>query len=239
QTAAAPAPSSKEAEEPIDLSMLSDLKVNGSLRVGMLKAADIRASNVRVDVRVANGKAEITPLEARLYGGSLSGSLTATATNPARFSVAQRLNGIELGPLLKDAMGKEAPIEGKGNVQFNLTAQGATVSQLKQTLSGTGQIALRDGSIRGINIARTVRNARAGLQALVGNAPAQTGTGNVDERTDFSELSGSFTITNGVLRNEDLSAKSPLLRMSGNGSVNLVEENLNYLVKASVVSTLK
>ncbi len=241
QTASAPAPKQgKEApEEPIDLSALNDIKANGSIRIGALKAANISASNVRVDVRVANGKAEISPLEARLYGGSMSGSITASATNPARFSVVQRLNGINLGPLLKDAMDQDAPIEGKGNVLLNLTAQGATVSQLKQALNGTGQIELRDGSIRGVNIARTVRNAKATLQSLTGNATAQTGVSNTDERTDFSELKGSFTITNGVLRNDDLGAKSPLLRMNGNGTVNLVEEKLDYLVKASVVSTLK
>lgn len=235
----ASAPAQKEQEQPIDLSALKDLKAVGSIRVGALKVADINASNVRVNVRIADGKAEITPLEANLYGGSVSGAITATATNPARFTVNQRLNGVNVGPLLKDAMGKDAPIEGKGNVQFNLTAQGATVSQLTKGLNGTGQFDLRDGSVKGINIARTIRNAKSGLQNLVGNAAPQTGTSDAEQRTDFSELKASFTINNGVLQNNDLSAKSPLLRMNGAGSVNLPEQTLDYVVKASVVSTLK
>lgn len=240
KTASAPAPTTKGQEEQvIDLSALKGVKAAGSIRAGALKAADIHASNVRADVRIADGKAEITPLEARLYGGSVSGMMTATATNPARFTINQRLTGVDIGPLLKDAMGKDAPIEGKGNVQFNLTSQGATVTQLTRALNGTGRFDLRDGAVRGVNIARTVRSAKSTLQNLTGNAPAQTGVGNTDERTDFSELTASFTITNGVLQNNDLSAKSPLLRMGGAGSVNLVEERVDYVVKASVVSTLK
>jgi AsmA protein len=239
QTQPASAPAPNQPEEPIDLSALKGMTAKGNIRIGSLKAADISASNVRADLHIANGKAEIAPLEARLYGGTLSGSVSATASNPARFAVNQRLTSVDVGPLLKAAMGKEAPIDGKGNVQFNVTAQGATVSELTKTLDGTGEIDLQDGAIRGINIARVIRNARANLQKLSGNAAEQTGVSATEERTDFSELHAGFNIENGVLRNNDLSAKSPLLRIAGDGTVDLVEERLNYLVKATVVSTLK
>ena len=35
------------------------------------------------------------------------------------------------------------------------------------------------------------------------------------EKTDFSELSASFQIADGVARNRDLELKSPLLRLTG------------------------
>ena len=38
-------------------------------------------------------------------------------------------------------------------------------------------------------------------------------------------------------RNEDLSLRSPLLRVAGEGSANLNTEAIDYLVKASVVGT--
>lgn len=235
----ASAPAAQGQEQAIDLSALKEIKAVGSLRVGSLKVAGVKASNVRLDVRIADGKAEITPLEARLYGGSLSGSVSAIASSPARFAVNQRLNGVNVGPLLKDAMGKDAPIEGKGDVQLTLTAQGMTVSQLTRALNGSGQLELQDGAVHGINIARTIRSAKSGLKTLTGNAPNQAGVSATDERTDFSELKASFTMTNGILQNNDLSAKSPLLRMNGAGSISLVEERLDYVIKTTVVSTLK
>ena len=56
-------------------------------------------------------------------------------------------------------------------------------------------------------------------------------------RTDLSELSASFVIKNGVAHNDDLSAKSPLLRLSGAGDVDIGGNAINYLAKASVVAT--
>ena len=52
------------------------------------------------------------------------------------------------------------------------------------------------------------------------------------QKTDFSELSASFTIKNGVAHNEDLDAKSPLLRLGGAGDINIAASSLDYLAKA-------
>ena len=51
-------------------------------------------------------------------------------------------------------------------------------------------------------------------------------------------MTGSFAIQNGVAHNNDLSMKSPLLRVSGEGDINIGEDTVNYLVKAAVVGTL-
>ncbi|MGE5648765.1 MAG: AsmA-like C-terminal region-containing protein, partial [Bacillota bacterium] len=59
------------------------------------------------------------------------------------------------------------------------------------------------------------------------------------EKTDFSELSGSFRIANGVAHNDDLSIKSPLMRIGGSGDIDLGAERLDYLVRATVVQSLQ
>lgn len=234
------APASKPAppEQPLDLSALRNLQASGSVRIGSLKAANIRMSNARFDLRAAGGTLEISPLVANLYGGSASGSLSVAATNPPRIALRQNLAGINVGPLLKDAMAKD-PIEGKGNVQLDIAAAGATVTQMKKALSGSARLELRDGAIRGVNVAEVIRNAKAKIGALRGTEAAQTGTGSAAEKTDFSELAGSFRIAGGVARNDDLILKSPLLRIGGNGDVNIGEDRLDYLVRATVVSTLR
>ena len=52
-------------------------------------------------------------------------------------------------------------------------------------------------------------------------------------------LKASFLIKNGVAHNDDLSLKSPLLRLTGAGDINIGEDSLNYLAKASVVESGK
>lgn len=225
----------------MDFSALQKLRANGNLRVGALKVANINATNVRVDLRAANGKLELSPIAASLYGGSTNGALTITAARPARFAVRQNLSGIHVGPLLKDALGKD-PIEGKGNVQLDVSTSGATFEQIKKGLDGNARLELRDGAIRGVNIAQTVRNAKAKIDTIRGKESeqqAQSGTGSANEKTDFSELSGSFRITNGVARNEDLSIKSPLIRVAGSGDIDLGADRIDYLARTTVVSTLQ
>ncbi len=57
------------------------------------------------------------------------------------------------------------------------------------------------------------------------------------EKTDFSELTASFDIKNGIAHNGDFLAKSPFLRLTGEGDINLPDSSLNYLAKAAVVAS--
>jgi AsmA protein len=234
----AAAPADKAADKPIDLSALKNLRANGNVRIGALKVAGIRASNVRFGVHAAGGKLDIDPLAASLYGGSAIGALSAAAAKPARFTLRQTLSGINIGPLLKDAIGKQ-PIEGKGTVKLDVATSGAGFAQIKKELNGSARLELRDGAVHGVNIAQTVRSAKARIGALRGQEAPQTGTGSADEKTDFSEMSGSFRITNGVAHNDDLNIKSPLVRVGGAGDVDLGAERVNYLAQVTVVSNLQ
>ncbi len=230
--------SDNAAEKPIDLSALKNLQASGNVRIGALKVTGIQASSVRFGVHAAGGKLDIDPLSASLYGGSASGALSAAASNPARFTLRQTLSGINLGPLLKDAIGKQ-PIEGKGNVRLDVATSGASVAQIRKDLNGSARLELRDGAVHGVNIAQTVRSAKARIGALRGQEAPQSGTASADEKTDFSEMSGSFRIVNGVAHNDDLNVKSPLVRVGGAGNIDLGAERIDYLAQVTVVSTLQ
>jgi AsmA protein len=234
-------PGKAVAEKPLDFSMLQKLHASGTLRAGALKVANIRTADVRLDVRAAGGKLDINPIAARMYGGSAAGALSITAgkaMSQPRFALRHSLTGIHVGPLLQDATGK-AQVEGRGNVQLDVTAGGTLVDAIRKSLDGSARLELRDGAIRGINVAQAVRNAKARIGEIRGQEPAQSGTGSADEKTDFSELTASFRIVNGVAHNEDLNIKSPLLRVGGAGDIDLGAGRLDYVAKATVVTTLK
>jgi len=52
-------------------------------------------------------------------------------------------------------------------------------------------------------------------------------------------VTGTASVTNGVISNKDLAAKSPLLRVQGEGQVDLNREALDYLLTTKVVGSLK
>jgi AsmA protein len=232
-----PAPGSggKAGEQPLDFSALQGLNANGSVKIGQLKAANVKASNVRIDVKAANGKLDVSPLSANLYRGSLNGSASIEAAQTPVISVKQALSGVDIGPLLRDAAEFDT-LEGRGNVTLDVTGRGGTVSALKKALNGTAAIKLADGAIKGIDIAGTLRDVKSKLGSLRGE---HTQSASGSQKTDFSELSGTFNIKNGVARNNDLQGKSPLLRLAGEGEVDIGQELINYLIKASVVATSK
>jgi AsmA protein len=177
----------------------------------------------------------VSPLSANLYGGSMNGTAAVNAASAApQFALKQNLSGVSVGPLLKDLADKDM-LDGKGTVNVDVHTQGTTVGALKRGLNGGASVNLRDGSIKGIDIAATVRDARAVMGTLKGQ---KTQAADNSKKTEFSELSGTFAITNGVARNNDLSLKSPLLRISGAGDINIGADTVDYLVKASVVGTL-
>ena len=235
RAAASAAPGGPAAETPIDLSVLRDLDAKGSLRVGALQLAGVTLSQLRVDLRAAGGRVELDPLAAELYQGRVAGRVALVAAKVPRVTVQQKLTNVAVGPLLKDALGKD-PIEGRGNVTLDLSAQGGSVGALLKALAGSARLELRDGSVRGFNVAQAIRSAKARLGSTAGE---HAGTGSAAESTDFSELGASFAIARGVAHNDDLLAKSPLLRITGNGDVDLGAGRVDYLVKATVVDTLQ
>jgi AsmA protein len=111
--------------------------------------------------------------------------------------------------------------------------QGNTVSGMKKAMNGSLSLNLTDGAIKGINIAKKLRDA----QSMLGKTQIQSA--NQSEKTDFSELKASFKVNNGVAHNDDLSLKSPLLRLSGNGDINVGQDSINYLAKATLARTLE
>lgn len=218
-------------EAKIDLSALKDLDLKGTVKIGELTAAKLKASKLRVQIEARNGKLDIAPLSANLYEGRLEGALAANA-NGNRFAVKQTLSDVRIDPLLKDLAGQDT-LAGRGNVALDVTTQGDTVTALKKALAGTARLDLRDGAIKGIDVGAKLREVKSLLKGGKDVAVATDST----QRTDFSELSASFRIANGVARNDDLLAKSPLLRLAGAGDIDIGNSRLDYLLKTSVVAT--
>ena len=228
---AAPTDPAKRADQPIDLSALKGLRLKGSLKIGELVASNVKAEKVDVGLQAAGGRLEVKPLAAALYKGNFSGDASVDA-NGDRFALKGKLNGVAIGPLLRDALNNDL-LEGQGNIALDIQTGGTTVSTLKKALAGSASLSLRDGALKGINLDQAIRKARS----LSGSKAAAEQGASRSERTDFTEIGASFVIKNGVARNEDLSAKSPLLRLAGSGSVDIGANTIDYLAKATLVAT--
>lgn len=223
------------AETPVDLSALGKLTLDARLGIGHLVARGLEARAVKATARIANGQLDLAPVSASLYEGRLNASsVVSTGSSPAANKIALKadLAGIAIEPLLK-ALADQDVLEGKGNVSVAVNTGGGSVEALKRALAGKASMKLADGALKGINLGAKMRQARDMFKA--GQVEKQAS--DTSQKTDFTEMSVSFQIQNGVARSNDLSMKSPLLRVGGEGAIDIGRSVLDYTVMASVVGT--
>jgi AsmA protein len=231
-----PQPTAKQEDTPIDLSALKGINAAGKVQVGQLQVHGLKLADLNAQIRVENGRAAIAPHSANLYEGAVKGEVVADA-NRNQISLKEQLTGIAIGPLLRD-LAQNDKLEGKGDVALDITAAGTTVNAMKRSLAGTAKVRLADGAIKGINLAEIIQKGRSMLGGSQSAAAGQSANDN-SRRTDFTELTASFVIKNGVAHNEDLDAKAPLFRLGGKGDINIPAGSLDYVAKAAVVATTK
>ena len=221
------------ASEELPLESLRQLNLNGKVTIGQLKAFNLRSRDVEVQIKADDGVLEISPLKAQLYDGAADVALKLDVRKDTpRVSVKESLTGVQAGPLLKDLTGDD-PLLGTATVKADLNGAGRNVDEILKTLKGTAKFSFKDGAINGVNIAALIREAQATLEGKP--APKQE----QPNQTDFAVLRGSATVKNGLVKNDDLMMKSPLLRIDGAGEVSLPKETIDYTLTTLIVGSLE
>lgn len=210
---------------------LDTLNVDGKLNIGNLQAFGLKVSDIDLGLAAHDGLIKLDPAKAALYSGKYAGSVQYDVRGGVpRLGIDQTLSGIKLGDLLKDLFGTER-LSGQGNVAARFTAKGPTIGALRRSLNGDASLKLHDGALEGANLWEAVKGAYAEVK---GKHVDQSGTEN---RTRFTELSMSAKVTDGVAHNDDLKARLPFLAVTGKGDVNLVNESLDYHLRAKIIGS--
>ena len=221
----------KEVEP--DLSALKTLDVKGDITIDKFKANNAKMQNVKTAFSVNRGVAELTSFTSNLYQGSISATAKLDARKtPATYTAKKRIKGVEVQPLLVDVAGNDM-LEGKGNIDVNVKGKSLTPTGIKKNLVGTIVINFEDGAVNGINVAQLIRENYAKIK---GEKVEST---NEAKKTDFSAMKATLKVDRGWVSTNDLSAQSPLLRVTGQGKANFINETVDFLVRTSIVGTLE
>lgn len=216
---------------PIDLSGLKAVDADISITTKELLVKAIKIGASAIDMTLNNGVLSVDLNKLALYKGAGSGSLILNgATRVPQMNAAFKISGVEAQPLLTDAAGFNR-LSGLSAISFAVDATGHSQREMISSLEGNGDVKFTNGAIKGINLAKLMRN--------VFTAPATGWTSGGTQDTDFSELGGTFTITKGILTNKDLKLLSPLIRVAGSGTVDMPNQTLNYRVEPKLAATLE
>jgi AsmA protein len=238
EATAKPAEKTAQAEQPLDLSALKALNAQGNIRIGWLKYGKTEAKKLNIGLKAQEGLASLDPLNADVYQGTVRGAVKLDARATPAVTIQQSLQNIAVGPLLVDTINNDM-LSGNGNLNVNVTAQGNTVTALKKSLGGSVDLRMADGAVKGFDLAGTIREAKSKLNLLKGQSSADA---DKSKKTDFSELTASFNIKNGVAHNDDLAMKAPVFRLTkgeSKGDIDIGKEQINYLAKPTLVNSLK
>jgi len=224
---------SEWSDEPMDLAPLRTLDTEITIRADELKARDIEVSDVTALTTLDQGRLTARLNRFQLYGGAGEAVAVINARgNTPSFSFNANLDSLQTQPFLLAAAQFDRLI-GDGGFTMDLTANGASPAAIMNSLSGTGRFEFNDGAIQGVNLAQMIRTVQTALQnRALPTAFAES------EQTDFSTLGGSFTVTNGVVSNQDLQMLSPLLRVLGNGQIDLGAQSIDYRLTPRAVQSL-
>lgn len=207
----------------------------GDFRIGTLVVSGLTATDISLKMN-SNGKiVRLTPIKARFYGGNYLGDISINVVGKRPIMTTnQALSGIQAEGLLQDLTGS-ARLQGSGDFNLDIRTDLSNSKSIRRALTGKANMHFTDGAIMGINVAETIRTAQStfGLDT----APELEASGG--PKTDFSELSMSAVFNKGIMQSDDLNMQSPLLRVTGKGQVNLLEESVDFLVKPVLVASLE
>ena len=219
------------SSEPFNMALLGVADTDAKLKVGRLIFDDIKVGQSSLTVALKNRIMKTSFDEVQLYEGHGKGFLNVDATGKAATVGANfALEDISALPFLTDAADMKW-LSGKAKVGLQLASSGNSQLQLLEAMNGKTELKFNDGAIVGFNVPGAIRGISQGKLSGLKAAPT--------EKTDFSELSASFNIVNGEAKNQDLQLVSPLLRVTGGGTVQIPARTVDYIVKPKVVSSLQ
>lgn len=217
---------------PIDLAALRSVDGDVALTLGSLKFHNIKFGRTAATSTIKDGVLRTRFSEMQLYDGKGAGTLVvdAHAAQAVKIETSFSLRGVQAQPFLTDAA-SFGHIAGRGDITFGFTGTGRNQRDIVNTLMGQGRIELADGAIVGTDIAKIVRSLQKGKFNGWQDEPSA--------KTDFSSLTASCTVTNGVAANDDLALQGPLLRLTGAGKASLPAMTLDYTAQPTIVATLE
>ena len=225
---AAVAPASAAAAPPAQAEKPWD--ANGTLSIKSAKLARLDLSNVHVTVAAKDQVVQLSPIDAQIDGGHVTGEVTFDSQGATPMvSIDAQVARIDMARLLANTQGK-GRLSGRATLNLKATAHGAGVDGILKTLTGHLDADLADGALEGIDVGYEIGVAQALLDKS--SAPPRGSTG----RTSFQAFKLSSQITNGIAETRDLTIASQALKVTGQGSANLATKGVDFKLLASVLT---
>ncbi|CAI2070648.1 MULTISPECIES: outer membrane assembly protein AsmA [Serratia] len=211
----APVIASQVDDRQQNLEALRDFNAQLNLQAAQLTYRGMNVTQLAVVADNQRGLLTLHKLAGQLAGGdfSLPGSLDARGNKPV-ISVQPALNQVELGTVLK-AFDMPQMLIGKFSMKGDLTGDRLSSQSFERRWRGTAQLAMQDAQLHGLNIQQLIQ------QAVARNDNSVRGQDSYQRYTEVKNVSAQASLNQGTIKLSGLTADSPLLALTGAGSIDM------------------
>ena len=195
-----------------------------SLLKGRLKGWEFNelSTDLNLDRRVWR----LENVAARSAGGMVQGVATiGDKPDTDTFALTPKIQGASVQGMLNWFEGGQAEVTGKVNMTGNLESLGKDGAERKRNLHGALSLRIEDGTIHRLRVVVQILNLLDLSRWFTLKLPDLG-----KEGIRFRSISGDFTVQQGVFSTEDLVVDSDDLRMTGGGKIDLVNDEIDFVL---------
>ncbi len=219
---------------PFDPAELRDLTLDGSVRVGALRAGGVSFSDVVAKLDAQRSTFSLAPITAKGYGGTLDAALTLAASAAPRLSFKGSVVGLDARAWTAD-VARTPWLEGRGDLAWELRSEGGSVGTLRGALAGNATLALQSGAFSGIDLRSALLEAHSEFAAKGG---VHQRAARFDELTRFAQLRAQLDVHDGRALAKGLEMQSDALSAAGTGELSFASGQLDLRLSMSVAGGL-
>jgi AsmA protein len=174
-------------------------------------------THVAVAARNDFGLLNIAKLQGKLDDGSMSLPGSLDARNDTPVSIFQpKLENIQIGTLLK-AFNYPIDLTGKLSLDGEFSGDKIDADNFRRSWQGQAKLSLLDSRAEGLNFQQLVQQA-------VERSTHVKAKENLESATRLDAFTSDLSLDNGLMTLNDMSGKSSLLALDGQGTLDLVKE---------------
>ncbi|MBP1734262.1 MAG: hypothetical protein H6Q53_549, partial [Deltaproteobacteria bacterium] len=214
-------------------SLVARVSGDFSLQAGTINLPNMSGTELNVNGILRNRKLSVSQLTANILGGyaDVQGAVDFSDLVP-KLSIQGKVKSMTGGHLLKALGAKASMIEGEGAVAGNLIFEGENASEMQGSLHGNVSMYSRNGTIRKWNLLAKVFSL-LNLYDLFRGKVQFTETG-----LQYSKMGAYFNIKEGNFTTNNFLIDSPSMLITGKGSVNGKDKDVNGTITVSPLVTI-
>ncbi len=234
QAAYAPPPNAPKgwSKEPLNVDAIKAFDADIKLSTQQLLTSSVSFGQSDIQAVIKDSQLTVDFPNMALYGGQgrMLMSINARRNNPV-LDMDISLASLDTESVLAKFV-SFANATGIGATNFKIRGAGLSMDSIMKSLSGGGEFGVRDGQVRGIDMASTLSGFSQGLslQSAVGGLGA-------DKVTSFRDIVGKFSMQNGVMNIDNFNFNALGVAAIGGGQIDLGNQNIDFRFKPRLTTS--